>query len=264
MSRFSLLSLVLATVVGAVPFNLDAGKNVFKWTSGYNLTLDDVIVPINGVPHVMKESHYLDQLKVQGITLGAPELDPSWVTYSGSDIPDAESSERDLESRQASCDQTFSIVTDKTETFIDWDIQMSPVVCAVGEMTISVSSGYTVSNAIGGSAGVDLKWIKDRLGVSLGVDYTRTWSTVTSIDTRGPVENGKCGVMITQPIVTRRSGRQFRGCVGSTTETGTWYADSHNEGSYNGVKWVEGAVSMCKKAGSAPPLSRCNGQGNFR
>lgn len=215
---------------------------------------------------VIKESEYLSVLKAQGISLGAPELDPDWVSYNASEIPDydyVDVNPRGLESRQASCDQTFSLVTDKTETFVDWDVQMSPVTCAVGDMDITVSSGYSISNTVGGSAGVDLKFVKDRLGGSLGVDYSRTWTTSTAILQKGTVKDGNCGVMITQPITTRRSGRLFKGCIGSTTQTGTWYADSHNEKSYNGVKWVEGATSMCTKPGRAPPLSRCNGQGNF-
>lgn len=133
---------------------------------------------------------------------------------------------------------------------------MSPVVCTVGDMTISVSSGHTVSNTLGGSGGIELGFIKDRLQGTLGINYSRMWSTGTSIDTRGPVGDGRCGVMITQPIVTRLSGRQFCGCIGSTTQIRTWYADSHNEGSYNGINWVEVAVSMCKKPSRAPPLSR--------
>ncbi|KAL0265004.1 hypothetical protein SLS55_000960 [Diplodia seriata] len=260
MYRLGLSTLLLATIVGASPLD----SKPVEYTEDYNLQADDLIVPIDGVPHVMKESTYLSQLKAQGVSIGAPELDPSWITVDARDIPDLEAVPyNSLEKRQASCDQTFSMVTDKEETFVDWDVQMSAVACAVGDMDISVSSGYSVSNAIGGSAGVDLKFVKDRLGGTLGVDYTRTWTTQTSTITKGTVKSGNCGVMITKPITTRRSGRQFKGCIGATTETGTWYADSHDEGSYNGVKWIAGATSMCVKPGDNPPLSRCNGSGNF-
>ncbi|KAK0638145.1 hypothetical protein DIS24_g10120 [Lasiodiplodia hormozganensis] len=262
MYRLVFPTLLLSTLVSATPLD----TKPVEYTPGYDLQADDLIVPIDGVSHVMKETTYLAQLKAQGISIGAPKLDPSWITVNASDIPDLEDvsdEEHTLKSRQASCDQTFSLVTDKTETFVDWDVQMSPVVCAVGDMDVSVSSGYTVTNTVGGSAGVDLKFIKDRLGGSLGINYSRSWSTQTSVITKGTVKDGNCGVMITKPIVTRRSGRQFRGCIGSTTQVGTWYADSHNDGSYNGIKWVEGAVSMCSKPGNNPPMSRCNGKGNF-
>ncbi|OJD32238.1 uncharacterized protein BKCO1_4000097 [Diplodia corticola] len=258
--RLGLSTLLLAAIVGASPLD----TKPFEYTEGYQLQADDLIVPIEGVPYVMKESTYVSQLKAQGISIGAPELNPEWITADADELSnDVAESEHSLESRQADCDSTFSIVTDKTETFVDWDVQMSPVVCAVGDMDVTVSSGYSVANTAGGSAGVDLKFLKDKLTTSLGINFSRTWTTQTSILTKGTVKDGNCGVLITQPIVTRRSGRQFRGCVGATTETGTWYADSHNDGSYNGIEWIEGATSMCTKPGRSPPLSRCNGQGNF-
>ncbi|KAH7110526.1 hypothetical protein B0J13DRAFT_614320 [Dactylonectria estremocensis] len=267
MFYLSLFGLFLSSVVHAVPLDIDAPKDAVEWTPNFSLEADDVIVPIDGHSVVMKEDAYLAQLKAAGIKIGTPELDPSWISYSASKIPDLDEDEvdkRGLEPRQASCSNTNYIVTDKTETFVDWDTQMSPVVCAVGDMDISVSSGYSVSNTVGGSAGIDIEFIKDRLGSSLGIDYSRTWTTQTSIITKGTVKDGNCGVMITKPITTRRSGREFRGCVGSARQIGTWYADSHNQGSYNGIKWVEGAISMCVKRGNNPPLSRCHGQGNFR
>ncbi|KAH8661040.1 hypothetical protein BGZ61DRAFT_369829 [Ilyonectria robusta] len=180
MTRLGFVGLLLTTVVSAVPLVTEPNLNASKWTAGYGLQPDDVILPIEGITYVIKESHYFALLKSQGISVGAPELDPSWVSYNASDIPDLEEidvGERGLEPRQASCDSTFSLVTDKTETFVDWDVQMSPVVCAVGDMDISVSSGYSVSNTVGGSAGVDLTFVKDRLGSSLEINYSRTWTT---------------------------------------------------------------------------------------
>jgi hypothetical protein len=37
----------------------------------------------------------------------------------------------------------------------------------------------------------------------------------------------------------------------------------HQETSYGGVKWVSGAVGLCSKAQSNPPMTRCNGGGYF-
>ncbi|KAK7702134.1 hypothetical protein SLS57_011479 [Botryosphaeria dothidea] len=261
MLRLGLQTLLLSALVSASPL-----LKAVEWTPDYSLDADDVVAAIDGKTLVLKEADYLAYLKAEGIKIGAPELDPEWITYNGTDIPDLDARDvepHSLEARQTSCENTFSIVTDKTETFVDWDVQMSPVVCAVGAMDVTVSSGYSVANTVGGSAGIDLKFIKDRLGGSVGVDYSRTWTTSSTIMNKGTVQDGWCGVMITKPITTRRSGRQFRGCIGSTTQTGTWYADSHNEKAVNGISWVEGAISMCTKRGNNPPLSRCNGQGNF-
>jgi hypothetical protein len=139
---------------------------------------------------------------------------------------------------------------------------MSPVVIGTGNgMDVSVSSGYTVGNSISVSAGLDLSLIKDKLGSSVGIDYTRTWSTQTVVTVKGTVANGYSGVMITKPIKTRKSGRVLKGCLGSQTQEGTFAADSYEDGSYSGVKWVSGAITMCTK--KEFPLSRCTGSGNF-
>ncbi|KAI1027844.1 hypothetical protein LB503_011864 [Fusarium chuoi] len=214
----------------------------------------------------MFEETYLAKLKAEGIKIGAPKLDPSWTSYNSTDLPKPKYAKapKGYFGKRDDCSGTFYITTDKTETFVDWDVQMSPVVCANGDMDISVSSGYSVSNTVGGSAAVDLTFVKDKLAGSLGIDYSRTWTTQTSVITKGTIKDGNCGVMITKPLTTRRSGRQFQGCIGSATEIGTWYADSRGEGSYNGITWIEGAISACSKPGSNPPLSRCNGEGNFR
>ncbi|RGP66117.1 hypothetical protein FSPOR_6943 [Fusarium sporotrichioides] len=259
----ALICAFLASVAKAMPLEENPFPGATKWTPGHQVESGDVIVPVKDTAYVVKEEVYLAKLKAQGIKIGAPKVEARWESHDAADLHKWTNDTVQPEKRD-DCDGTFYITTDKTETFVDWDVQMSPVVCAVGDMDISVSSGFNVANTVGGSAGVDLKFVKDRLGASLGVDYSKTWTTLTSVVTKGTVKDGNCGVMITKPLTTRRSGRQFRGCIGSATEVGTWYADSHEEGSYNGIRWIDGAISVCAKPGNNPPLSRCNGQGNFR
>jgi hypothetical protein len=215
---------------------------------------------------------YKSKLEELGIATKAPALDPSWTKLSTDEVeqPAAdkiEVSEEDvpLEKRQASCAWTRSVITDKTETFVDWDVQMSPVVCSrTGDTDITVTSGYSVANTVGGSAGIDIKLIKDVLGTNFGINYSRSYTSSTLIAHKSTILQGNCGVIITRPTVTRRSGRQMEGCIGSLTQTGTWYADSHREQSYGGVTWVEGFIDDCqKRQPSGQPLSRCNGGGNF-
>lgn len=122
----------------------------------------------------------------------------------------------------------------------------------------------SVANAVTVSGNINPTLIADKLEADFGVQFSRTWTTTTSITTGGTVEDGKCGVMITQPLTTRRYGRTFRGCPGALTQVGTWMADDHGHGSYAGVDWVSGAISMCKKTQRYPPLSRCLGGGDFR
>ncbi|KAH6988917.1 hypothetical protein BKA56DRAFT_542181 [Ilyonectria sp. MPI-CAGE-AT-0026] len=266
-STLKFAGLFLITAVSAAVVNSGGIPNASKWVPGSALEPGHLIVPLDGVvEHAVKESDYLNWLKSQGVLLKAPELDPSWVTYNASDIPAIETrelAERDIEAR-APCSQTFSITTDNTITFVDWDLQMSTVACAhFGDLTVTVTSGHSIANTIGGSAGVDLGFVKDRLTGSLGINYSRTWTTTQTTADSHVVHDGFCGVMIYKPITTRRYGRQFVGCVGNIKQVGTWYADSHKSQSYNGLSWVEGAVSYCEKRQGNPPLSRCQGGGNF-
>lgn len=201
---------------------------------------------------VVHEDVYKQILKSENLSLERPADDEN-LSVEARD-------ETGLHARQ--CEYQTAVITDRTQTFVDWDVQMSPVVIGTGSgIDVYVSQGYSVSNSVSVSAGLDLKFIKDKLGGSLGIDYSRTWSTQTAINIKGTVPNGYSGVMITKPIKTRKYGRALKGCLGSQTQTGTFMADSFQEGSYGGVKWVSGAITMCTK--KQFPLSRCNGQGNF-
>lgn len=220
----------------------------------------------------MTEDEYRSKLEAMGIPIKAPALDPSWTRNAADEPEEAAVEKREisedevpLDKRQASCAYTKSIITDGEQTFVDWDLQMSPVVCSsVGETTITVTSGYSVGNTVGGSVGVDFTLIKDVLKASTGINYSKTFTTSTLIAHRSPILEGNCGVIITRPTVTRRSGRQMEGCIGALKETGTWYADSHREASFGGVPWVEGFIDNCqKKQPSGVALSRCHGGGNF-
>ncbi|VUC35661.1 unnamed protein product [Clonostachys rosea] len=260
--RFSQgIAILMTAITGSMSLEESAFNHAAKWTPTYVLQSDDVIVGFGNNSYVAKVDKYLGMLKAEGVTIGTPELDPSWGSSKRYAIPSRDETGSNIDKR---CDETEYIITDKTETFIDWDVQMSPVLCAAaGDMDITVTDGYSVSNAVTVSTGIDQTLIEDVLKVSFRIDYTETWTTTASTLTKGTVKDGNCGVMITKPITTRRSGRFFRGCIGSATEVGTWYADSHENGSYNGVDWVQGAISMCAKTQDNPPLTRCNGQGNF-
>lgn len=105
-----------------------------------------------------------------------------------------------------------------------------------------------VSNAITLSADADWIIIKNKLGLSFGIDYTRTWTIQTVIGVKGTVANGWSRVMITKPIKTHKYGRQMKGCIRSHTDIGTWMPDSYEEGSYGGVQWVSGAIGTSNSA----------------
>ncbi|TDZ54346.1 hypothetical protein CTRI78_v006397 [Colletotrichum trifolii] len=163
------------------------------------------------------------------------------------------------------CNSNYQIVVDRTQRFVDWDVQMSPVVIGAGSkgIDVTISRSYSIANAVSVSAGLDLKLIKERLGASLGISYTRTWTTLQGYLIRGTIDQGYTGVVITQPWTNRRYGRTFQGCVGSLKQTGTFMADSREKGSYEGVDWVAGAITACIKKQSHIPLTRCSGSGAF-
>ena len=128
----------------------------------------------------MTLDEYRAKLEAAGIATKAPALDPSWTKLSTDEEPSPdekiEVSEEDvpLEKRQASCQYTKSVILDKEETFVDWDVQMSPVVCATfGDMDITITSGYSVANLIGGSANLDVGLVKDYIGTRFGVEIGR-------------------------------------------------------------------------------------------
>ncbi|KAL6706294.1 hypothetical protein ACN47E_005584 [Coniothyrium glycines] len=203
-------------------------------------------------------SAWESQLKAAGFLLEPPEIDVEFLNYTIS----AEDAEHLALAKRQSCNSR-ALVTEKTQSFVDWDVQMSPVVCAVGPMTISVTDGYSVANSISVSADLDFTWIADKLKTTFGVNFQRTWTTSASILVGGTVPDGNCGCMIWKPLTTRRYGSVYQGCVGALKKTGTFMADDRGTGSYNGVQWIAGARSLCYKKGSNPPLSRCQGSGSF-
>ncbi|CEI67625.1 hypothetical protein FVEN_g5710 [Fusarium venenatum] len=254
------LFLGLAALANAVPFMTERDLNSTIWTPDHILKQDEVILYGSGRMEVVHVSVYEKLLESEGVDPETPEIDQAWLDAGAKAV-----APRDLEERQ-SCSSTTSYVTDRTQRFVDWDVQMSPVVIGAGRngIDVTVASSYSISNSVSVSAGLDLTAVKNRLGASFGVDYSRTWTTQATVTVRGTVSQGETGVVITRPWTNRRYGRSFRGCVGSMQQTGTWMADSHEEGSYEGVRWVSGAITMCIKRQSSIPLTRCNGGGQFR
>ncbi|KAK6211528.1 hypothetical protein QIS74_10792 [Colletotrichum tabaci] len=225
------------------------------------------IILINGnKTDVVTEVALHEFYKAEGILLEKPAIDEEWLNF----VPElVNETSAELSARQIRCSPTTSLVVDRQERFVDWDVQMSPVVLGAGAgITVRVESGWTVSNAVSVSAGVDGTWVKDRLSTTFGVSYTRTWTSTTSQSYQVPIPAGQRGVFVTQPWTNRKYGRTFRGCPGSMVQTGTFMADSHEEGSYENSRWVSGQITACikrygpKQVGTR--MTRCNGQGEFR
>ncbi|KAJ0114464.1 hypothetical protein J7T55_010854 [Diaporthe amygdali] len=163
------------------------------------------------------------------------------------------------------CQEITSAVTDKTENFVDWDVQMSPVIHGVGARTVvTVTQGYSVTNGLTVGGGLDYTFTKDILKGALKIDYSHSWTTTYQAAMAYEVTEGYSGTVVTKPTVTRRTGRILKGCIGRQTSQGTFSATSHEEGQRGGLTWVQGNISLCQKQiADGAPLSRCNGGGNF-
>ncbi|KAF9699529.1 hypothetical protein EKO04_002488 [Ascochyta lentis] len=248
-------ALLLAVATSATPLtaqhDIDIGD--VKVASNTVLNLED------GLNHEgINASAWESQLVAAGFLLEPPETDHEWLNFT----PTPEDAEHVALAKRQDCINR-ALVTDKTQNFVDWDVQMSPVICANGPMTVSVTDGYSVANSITVSAGMDYTWIADKLKSNFGVNFQRTWTTTATVAVGGTVPDGNCGCMIWKPLTTRRYGSIYEGCVGALKKTGTFMADDRGTGSYNGIQWISGARSLCYKKGSNPPLSRCQGSGNF-
>ncbi|KAF9878884.1 hypothetical protein CkaCkLH20_03784 [Colletotrichum karsti] len=264
MRSSTFVSLFLFAAANAAPFVLNGRTvNSTKWTPDHVLKPYEVILYGEDRMEVVHEDVYHEMVKSMGVMSHAPDHDDHDfhnLPWNGT-VSTNSTKPGKIDAR--GCETTYSIVADKTFDFIDWDVQMSPVVTAgITSMDINVMKGYTVTNSVQVSAGLDITWIKDKLKNTVGINYSRQWATQTTVNIKGTVSPGYSGCMITKPYKTRRTGRAFTGCPGSIKETGTWQADSFKEGSYDGISWVSGSITICQKQGSIP-LSRCSGSGNF-
>ncbi|GJC85530.1 hypothetical protein ColLi_08368 [Colletotrichum liriopes] len=262
----SLISLLLATAVNAVPFLTERDFNLTRRNPNRKLANGEMLLFGQNHSEVIQAETWNKIVESKGYLSHPPLWNQSWIDDAKhmAPVPYNETIHGHGPEKR-DCAHTFSIVTDKKERFVNWDVQMSPVVIGYGKgIDVTVSKSYSVANAVTVSAGLDLKIIKDRLGGSLGVSLSRTWTTQQGYLIRGTIEEGETGVVVSTPWTTRYYGRAFQGCVGSMKQTGTWIADTYEEGSYEGVDWVAGAITVCAKKQKSIPLTRCNGSGDFK
>ncbi|KAK2059375.1 hypothetical protein LY76DRAFT_570912 [Colletotrichum caudatum] len=265
-ARFVALLAAAAAAVSAAPVaNLDLPATNHTEQADRNLRNGELVVfGAGGRTHVVTEDTWNLLIKTMGIQPEPPAVDEEYLNFKPADpLPEvpynATLGKRD-------CSGDVQLVIDKNQRFVDWDVQMSPVVIGAGSkgIDITIAKYWSISNSVSVSAGLDFSFIKDRLRGSLGVDYTRSWTTQQGYLIRGTVDDGYTGVVVSRPWTNRRYGRTYQGCPGSLRQTGTFMADSHEDGSYEGVSWVGGAITACIKRQRGIPLTRCQGGGEFR
>ncbi|KAJ5157929.1 uncharacterized protein N7482_009029 [Penicillium canariense] len=193
-----------------------------------------------------------EELKTN-LTVGPPPPPPNWnVTRP------ARNDTHGLQARGA-CEGIAELQILETQTFVNWDVQVSPVVGnQYDQAYVSMAEGYSISNAIAISIQAWYGPLSKVLTLVLGVTYTRTWTTSTTETIADYVPAGLSGLIVSNPVTVRRYGNYIEGCYDDPTYN--WYsADEQIPHTYQSVDWVQGAFRLC--ASKDYPVPFCEGNG---
>lgn len=227
--------------------------------STITLRADDVVLYGKGRYQVIKRS-LLDELEAfrkNGTVPPMPGyLDPNLVTETG---PNTTTTKRESSPVQKR-DSSTIVIPSPDSRFLGWDVQMSQVVSGA-PTTLSVSTGYSISNSISVGTSSTFTIVKDFLSASVNVDYSQQWQSSQTQLFSGQVPVGKYGAFVSNPWTNRKSGNVFEGTVGSEGSLTGYQADSFEEKADGQLKWVDGVISLC--LGDVFPLPRCLGEGTL-
>ncbi|KAH8704655.1 hypothetical protein GQ44DRAFT_716399 [Phaeosphaeriaceae sp. PMI808] len=219
--------------------------------------VDDVILYGNGKFTLMKREDFAALEEARNSATAPPKpshLDESLTTFTGNETNVATAQPLTKRAEQV------LIVPLPASRFLGWDVQMSAVVKGA-PTTISVSSGYSITNGISVNVGSSLTLIKDFLSVSMSVDYSQSWTSTQSQLFSAPVPADKFGAFVSNPWTNRASGNIWRGTIGGDGSLEHYQADSFESKSFDSMNWVDGVISLC--VGDTFPLKRCLGEGTL-
>lgn len=216
---------------------------------------DDVILFGNGHFSIMKRSEFTDLEAARNAATPPPKpsyLDDTLVTFSGNEtnVPTQRLSKRD----------EMLIIPAPNKRFLGWDVQMSQVVKGA-PTTITVASGFSISNAISVGLTTQITPIKDYLSFLLNVDYSKTWTSTQTQSFLAQVPEGKYGAFVSNPWTNRASGNVWTGTIGGEGSLSYYQGDSFEAKKFDNMEWVDGVISLC--TGDAFPLKRCLGEGTL-
>ncbi|KAL3423095.1 hypothetical protein PVAG01_04842 [Phlyctema vagabunda] len=259
----SLLSASLISAA-AVPTVRSTSPRAYLPTNGTeaNITVldpHDIILYGKDRVEIMNKSKYLE-LKSQYVDVNTDA--PS--TYTNSSLYPVINSTtvpaKYLKSR-ADCKSHEIYTPYPTQKFLNWDVLMSSIVHATGSTTtVAVTEGYTIGNSLSVSTGFGAQ-LTEALSITASIDYTQTWSSSYSVSYTYGVPYGKYGAVVSNPQVTRESGRIDVGCIGEPSQSIEYQADSYTSHGFSELNWVDGVISLC--LGDTFPLERCLGEGTF-
>jgi hypothetical protein len=127
--------------------------------------------------------------------------------------------------------------------------------------TISISTGYSITNSISVSQGASFTLVKDFLSATMSIDYSTSWQTSQTQQFSAAVPEGKYGAFVTNAWTNRESGHVWEGTIGGEGSLTYYQADSFESKSYGDLSWVDGVISLC--TGDTFPLPRCVGEGTL-
>jgi hypothetical protein len=217
--------------------------------------IDDIILYGNGRLSLMKRSEFSDLEAARKSSTPPPKpsyLDDTLITFTGNatNQPAPLLTKRD----------TTLIIPGPNNRFLGWDVQMSQVVKGA-PTSVSVSSGFSISNTV--SVGVSSQFtpVKDFLSVSMHVDYSQSWQSTQSQTFQASVPEGKYGAFVSNPWTNRASGNVWTGSIGGEGSLTPYQGDSFDTKTFDTMEWVDGVISLC--VGDEFPLKRCLGEGTL-
>ena len=247
---FKMLTSQLFSVIGLATAVLAAPSTI-------HLRSDDVVLYGNGRYQIVKrtELEELEAYRKNGTVPPTPgSLMVNLITSSGSE------SETKPNSPIKKRDGVAIFMPAPDSRFLGWDVQMSQVVRGA-PTTISVSSGYDISNSISVGTSASLTLVENFLSTSFSIDYSQSWTSSQSQQFSGAVPAGKYGAFVSNPWTNRKSGKLFEGRIGSEGTLTEYIADSFEDKSFGQMSWVDGVISLC--IGDTFPLPRCLGEGTL-
>ncbi|RKF61349.1 putative celp0028 effector like protein [Erysiphe neolycopersici] len=163
---------------------------------------------------------------------------------------------------QKRCKRQKVFTMKPVETYVNWDVAMSGVIRAPphARATILVGSGYRISNSLSVNSPISLDVVQKYLTHSLGISYSKSWTTLYSSGYSFGVPPGKYGAIVSNPIATRHSGYMDIGCLGDSKRV-EFSGESYQSKGYSGLTWVDGIIGLC--VGDTYPLPRCFGNGTL-
>ncbi|KAK1982982.1 hypothetical protein LZ30DRAFT_589401 [Colletotrichum cereale] len=160
------------------------------------------------------------------------------------------------------CDKSEEVQVMSNETFIDWDVAISPLVSSAGQTMayVSISEGYKLTDHVRIGGRITLGGPKV-IRVSLRKKLDMSWSTTQTNRFRYGLPPNMYGIVVSQPYVRRIQGNLLSGCPDSPAST-PFEANTYESQSYGNLAWVKGVIRLCSN--ETYPIPYCIGEGQHR